>query len=94
MTAQMMKLSRRQLMQWSGLLAPLVGATRPALAQSAQPSYERDLPDMLLAHLAMQLNALAVKWDAVRDSIRTGADVESRNRFVREAMGRVGRISG
>jgi dienelactone hydrolase len=85
----MMKLSRRQLMQWSGLLAPLVGATRPALAQSAQPSYERDLPDMLLAHLAMQLNALAVKWDAVRDSIRTGADVESRNRFVREAMGKM-----
>jgi cephalosporin-C deacetylase-like acetyl esterase len=85
----MMNLSRRQLMQWSGLLAPLVGATRPGIAQSAQPSYERDLPDMLLAHLATQLNALAVKWDAVRDSIRTGADVESRNRFVREAMGKM-----
>ena len=85
----MMKLNRRELMQWGGLLAPLVGALRPVMAQSGQPSYERDLPDMLLAHLATQLNILAVKWDAARDRIHTGAEVESRNRFVREAMGKM-----
>ncbi len=82
----MMKFSRRELIEWSGLLAPVIGAPRPAIAQPGQPSYERDLPDMLLAHLAAHLNALAVKWDVVRDRIRTGADVETRNRLVREAM--------
>ncbi|MGD0579556.1 MAG: alpha/beta hydrolase family protein, partial [Bryobacteraceae bacterium] len=85
----MMKLSRRELMQWSGLLTPVVGSLGSGMAQSGQPSYERDFPDMLLAYLAARLNALAVKWDAVRDAIRTGADVEARNRFVRETMAKM-----
>ncbi len=38
---------------------------------------------MLLASLAQQLNALAARWDAERAAIRTHADIEARNRFVR-----------
>jgi len=39
---------------------------------------------MLLAHLGAQLNALAEKWDQERGRIKTAAEVEARNRFVRE----------
>jgi cephalosporin-C deacetylase-like acetyl esterase len=41
---------------------------------------------MLLSHLAKKANALAAEWDQVRSKIRTGADLEARNRFVREKM--------
>lgn len=41
---------------------------------------------MLLAYLSKQLNALAAKWDAERAKIATAADVEARNRFVRDAV--------
>jgi len=47
-------------------------------------SYSEQMPDMLLTHLSGKLNALAAKWDAERAKIRTAADLESRNRFVRE----------
>ena len=39
---------------------------------------------MLLAWLGARLNALSAKWDAERAGIHTAADVEARNRFVRE----------
>ena len=39
---------------------------------------------MLLSHVAAKINALAKQWDAERGRIRTAADVEARNRFVRE----------
>jgi len=41
---------------------------------------------MLLSYLAKKTNALAAEWDQVRSKIRTGADLEARNRFVREKM--------
>ena len=47
-------------------------------------SYSEQMPDMLLTHLSGKLNALAAKWDAERAKIRTAADLEARNRFVRE----------
>ena len=37
----------------------------------------------LVPYLAGELNALAAKWDAVRSGIRTRAQLEARNRFVR-----------
>src|SRR5262247_3526435 len=54
----------------------------PALAR--ERSYSDDFPDMLLAHLSAKLNALAARWDVERSNIRTAADLESRNRFVRD----------
>jgi cephalosporin-C deacetylase-like acetyl esterase len=41
-------------------------------------------PDMLLAHVAAKLNALAAAWDQRREQIHSAADVEARNRYVRE----------
>jgi hypothetical protein len=42
--------------------------------------------DMLVAWLASRLNALSGKWDQERDRIRTPAQLEERNRFVREKV--------
>lgn len=41
---------------------------------------------MLLSYLAKKTNALAGEWDQVRNKIQTAADVEERNRFVREKI--------
>ena len=71
------KLNRRQFVSAS-LLLP---ASHSLLAQ--EPSYSGQMPDMLLNYLAAKLNALSEKWDAQRARIRTAADVESRNGFVR-----------
>jgi cephalosporin-C deacetylase-like acetyl esterase len=57
-------------------------ASRALLAR--EPSYAAEMPDMLLSHLSAKLSALATKWDAERSKIRTAADLENRNRFVRE----------
>jgi cephalosporin-C deacetylase-like acetyl esterase len=59
-------------------------ASRPkALADTPKSSYATEYPDMLLAHVASRLNALAAAWDRERDRIHTAADVEERNRYVR-----------
>jgi hypothetical protein len=41
---------------------------------------------MLLSFMAKKGNALAAEWDPVRSKIRTGVDLEARNRSVREKM--------
>ncbi len=74
----MSKLSRRAFV--AGSLA--LPASRSLLARD--PSYSEKLPDMLLRHLAARLNALSAKWDVERSKIGTAADVEARNRFVRD----------
>lgn len=57
----------------------------PALARAqGDASYAGEYPDMLVRYLAAKTNALASKWDVERARIRTAADVEVRNRFVRE----------
>jgi cephalosporin-C deacetylase-like acetyl esterase len=57
----------------------------PLAAWGARPQmYADEYPDMLLKFLAARLNALAERWDRERAQIKTGADVEARNRFVRE----------
>jgi len=53
---------------------------RPSFAAS----YAAQYPDMLLAHMAGKLNALAAKWDGERGRIETPAEITARNRFVRE----------
>ena len=49
-----------------------------------ESSYSEQMPDMLLNHLSGKLNTLAATWDQDRAKIRTAADLETRNRFVRE----------
>lgn len=73
-------------MRWTGALAWSAGPLSLGVAQVRERSYSQDLPDMLLAYLAKQLNALAGKWDQERARIQTPADIEKRNRFVRDMM--------
>lgn len=81
---------RRQFLQWAGAL-PLASALRLPLAagqanESRVHSYSDDYPDMLVAYIESKSNALAAKWDKVRSEIHTAADLENRNRFVREKI--------
>jgi cephalosporin-C deacetylase-like acetyl esterase len=76
----MSRLNRRQFVIQAGAFAasPQIGFA------TGERSYSRDFPDMLLSHLTGKLNALAARWDQQRDAIRTKADLEVRNRYVRE----------
>ena len=80
---------RRDFVKCASLLAGAGLAPLGRALPAGQRSYRADFPDMLLAHLAGQLNALAAQWDEVRNNIGTAAEVETRNRFVREKMGRM-----
>ena len=71
-------MNRRRFLQ-TGALASLASVRLPGAT-----SHTAQMPDMLLAYLSGRLNALAAKWDQERSKIRTAADVEARNRFVRE----------
>jgi cephalosporin-C deacetylase-like acetyl esterase len=68
----------------SGLLGSASVLT-PGLARSETArSYLEDSPDMVVAYLAGKLNALAARWDEVRDHIKSPGQIMERNRFVRE----------
>ena len=65
--------------------AVAAGAGIAPSALSAGPrSHSAELPDMLAQYFAGRLNELAARWDREREKIRTPADLEARNRFVRE----------
>jgi len=66
----------------SMLSALSAAAQQPTKAQTIGP-YSQEMPDMLLNYLAKKTNALAADWDRKRAQIRTPADLEERNRFVR-----------
>ena len=68
-----------------GLLRAGVKARQASAAVNAR-SYGEEYPDMLLSYLARRTNAFAAQWDKVRSKIRSAADLEARNRFVREKM--------
>jgi hypothetical protein len=76
----MSRLNRRQFVVQAGAFA---SSLRVGLA-AGDPSYSKNFPDMLLSHLTGKLNGLAARWDKQRDAIRTKADLETRNRYVRE----------
>jgi cephalosporin-C deacetylase-like acetyl esterase len=63
--------------------AGLCTAAAVAPAQRSA-SYAADMRDMLLAYLTGKLNALAERWDVERARIKTPADIETRNTYVRE----------
>jgi hypothetical protein len=45
--------------------------------------YSQMLPDMLALYFSGSLNWSAAEWDRKREQIRTSADLEARNAFVR-----------
>src|SRR5512134_1142074 len=78
--------SRRGFLKQAGAAATFPWFSPAALYGAGEESYAREMPDMLLAHLSNKLNALAAKWDREREAIKTPAQLEARNRFVREKM--------
>ena len=78
-------MNRRQFLTRTGA-ASLTLAARPstrAVAATLEP-YDRAMPDMLAAWFAGHLNRLAADWDQKRRALRTPAQIEERNRFVRQ----------
>lgn len=49
-------------------------------------SYAEQFPDMLVSYLIAQVNALAAKWDVVRNEIKSSKGAEERSRYVRQKM--------
>lgn len=93
----MKSVNRRQfVLQSSASLAvglfPSVKAFPQIVLPPAQPnlvfgnSYAEQFPDMLVSYLAGNLNALAEKWDQVRDQVRTREQAETRHLYVRQKM--------
>ncbi len=55
------------------------------MAAAAGPEpYDKLFPDMLATYMLTRLNRLASEWDRKREQIRTPADLDARNRFVRQ----------
>jgi cephalosporin-C deacetylase-like acetyl esterase len=63
---------------------PAAAALAASPAQAAPRSYDQEHPNMLLSHLGGKLNRLTAKWDGERAKLKTAADIEARNAFVRE----------
>ena len=82
----MRKLNRREFVARAGALGLGWNLVPLAAAADRGLSYAQDLQDMLLAHLAQGLNSWFEKWDQERARIRTTADLEARNRFVRQRV--------
>ena len=70
------------------LLAPaLLRAYGQVPATSSQDhSYAEEMPHMLVSFLVSKLNRLAASWDGKRSLLRNAADVQKRNRVVREKL--------
>ncbi len=86
----MLNLSRRKFFGQAAtlILSPRtrwLGANAGLETQAVPPrSYAEELPDMFVSYLANKTNAISAQWDGERSKIRTAADLEARNRFVRE----------
>lgn len=81
---KMSEINRRKFLAQAGTLALGLGLGSVQGAPVHHQSYAEELPDMLLAHLAGKLNSLAARWEQERSKLKTVADIEARNRFVRE----------
>jgi cephalosporin-C deacetylase-like acetyl esterase len=91
------KLNRREFVLQSSAgmalgLIPGAKAFPQIVVPPAQPnlvfanSYSEQFPDMLVSNLTASLNALAEKWDRVRDQVKTPDEAETRHRDVRQKM--------
>lgn len=83
-------MNRRQFVVGSGasLLTPVLlrAYEKAAAAPRQDRSYAEEMPDMLEAYLVGKLNGLAASWDEKRALLRTGTDVQERNREVRAKL--------
>lgn len=70
-------------------LPPLRGIAKSMPGSGPALSYSEEMPDMLISFLAKKQNDLAAAWDRKRALIKTAADVQARNAFVREKMVRM-----
>lgn len=87
--------SRREFLKSSAAFALTASPAVTAIAQiNTQPpqiyttyknSYANEFPDMLVGYLAKRLNALAARWDDVRNSIKSVQQAEARNDYVRKS---------
>ncbi len=72
------------------LLAPsllqLCGIAESNSGSKLDRSYSEQMPDMLISYLAEKQNELASAWDKKRALLKTAADVEARNAFVRRKV--------
>jgi cephalosporin-C deacetylase-like acetyl esterase len=78
-------MNRREFFSYTAAIS-LTGAFRTStslLAATAEP-YDRTMPDMLASYFAKEINRLAAEWDQKRAKIRTAAELEARNRFIRQ----------
>ena len=80
----MSNLNRRNFLLTMGAVASSFPIALPPSAQAALSGYGEQYPDMLLAHVAAKINALAAHWDQERARIHSASDVEVRNRYVCE----------
>ena len=67
-------------------LLPLRGIAESKPGFESARSYGEEMPDMLISYLAKKLNDLALTWDQKRALLKTAADLEARNAFVREKV--------
>ncbi len=67
----------------SPALLPLRGIAESKPRSEFARSYGDEMPDMLVSYLEKKQNDLASTWDRKRALLRTAADVEARNAFVR-----------
>ena len=67
-------------------LLPLRGSAESNPGFESERSYGEEMPDMLISYLAKKLNDLALTWDRKRALLKTAADLEARNAFVREKV--------
>ena len=80
------QVKRRDFVKQAGALAAGAGLGPGVMLARRAPSFGEKYPDMLAANLAVRLNALAAKWDGEREKIKTPAQMEPRNRYVREKV--------
>jgi len=76
-------INRREFLSRTAALA----AALPALdvpSALAAGSYAHEHPDMLVSYFVAATNRITAEWDEKRSRMRTPAEIEARNRFVRE----------
>lgn len=67
-------------------LLPSRGIAASMSGSRLAPLYSDQMPDMLIAYLAKKQNDLAAAWAKKRALLKTAADMEARNTFVREKV--------
>jgi cephalosporin-C deacetylase-like acetyl esterase len=75
--------SRREFATCAGRAALGLGLL-PRLKSAGARSYAAEYPHMLVTHVANMVNGLAERWDRERSKLKTAADIEARNRLVRQ----------